>query len=180
MEHENESTQQSSAGPDNDGETYFNRTGFSSKIDALLEDLRGNQKDTKSIIFSCWTRTLDLVSTHLRQGGILHQRIDGDQVLSQRQYNMDRFVMDKRIPILLMSTGVGAFGLNLTAANHVYILEPQWNPSVESQAIGRVSRLGQDKAVSVTRYLVRGTVEVIRKAELAKVGFLDGDSTLVG
>lgn len=51
--------------------------------------------------------------------------------------------------------------LNLTAANHVYILEPQWNPSVESQAIGRVSRLGQDKAVSVTRYLVRGTVEVV-------------------
>jgi hypothetical protein len=51
--------------------------------------------------------------------------------------------------------------LNLTAANHVYILEPQWNPSVESQAIGRVSRLGQNKAVSVTRYLVRGTVEVV-------------------
>lgn len=54
--------------------------------------------------------------------------------------------------------------LNLTAANHVYILEPQWNPSVESQAIGRVCRLGQNKAVSVTRYLVRGSVEIVRVA----------------
>ena len=82
----------------------------------------------------------------------------------------------------------------------MYILEPQWNPSVESQAIGRVSRLGQDKPVSVTRYLVRGTVEVvgatiplchecvahlsyqkmhsqqIRKVELATVGFQNADS----
>jgi SWI/SNF-related matrix-associated actin-dependent regulator of chromatin subfamily A3 len=63
-----------------------------------------------SIIFSCWTRSLDLVSVHLRRKGILHQRIDGDQVLSQRQYNMDNFVSDNSIPILLMSTGVGAFG----------------------------------------------------------------------
>ena len=63
-----------------------------------------------SIIFSCWTRSLDLVSVHLRRKGILHQRIDGVQVLSQRQYNMDNFVSDNSIPILLMSTGVGAFG----------------------------------------------------------------------
>jgi len=136
-------------------------------------------KIASSIIFSCWTRTLDLVSLHLRRRNILHQRIDGDLVLTQRQWNMDRFVSDKQIPVLLMSTGVGAFGfvglsffqystllkiyrLNLTAANHVYILEPQWNPSVESQAVGRVSRLGQNKSVSVTRYLVRGTVEMVR------------------
>ncbi|KAJ3548576.1 hypothetical protein NM208_g940 [Fusarium decemcellulare] len=93
--------------------------------------------------------------------------------------NAKRFVADSRYSILLMSTGVGAFGLNLTAASHVYILEPQWNPSVESQAIGRVSRLGQEKAVTVTRYIVRGTVEIqmhsqqIRKVELAKLGFQD-------
>ncbi|XDG08564.1 hypothetical protein ABKA04_008179 [Annulohypoxylon sp. FPYF3050] len=115
--------------------------------------------------------------------GITCSRIDGDQSLSQRQYNMDRFIQDSNIPILLMSTGVGAFGLNLTAANHVYIIEPQWNPSVESQAIGRVSRLGQSKPVLVTRYVVRGTIEIsmqsqqIRKIDLAKVGFQNGEST---
>lgn len=174
--------EESSTAAENNSEAYFNKAGFSSKIDALLKDLEQNPADIKSIVFSCWTRTLDLVSAHLTHSGILHHRIDGDQVLSQRQYNMDRFVMDRRIPILLMSTGVGAFGLNLTAANHVYVVEPQWNPSVESQAIGRVSRLGQSKPVSVTRYLVRGTVEVkmhsqqIRKVELAKVGFQNTDS----
>jgi SNF2 family DNA or RNA helicase len=74
-----------------------------------------------SIIFSCWTRTLDLVSVHLARRGISYQRIDGDQVLSQRQYNMDRFVSDERVPILLMSTGVGAFGSEVlfpSTSNH--------------------------------------------------------------
>ncbi|KAI1128500.1 SNF2 family N-terminal domain-containing protein [Nemania abortiva] len=173
--------QQSQEGTEH-ANNYFNPIGYSSKIEALMEDIQRNSGAGKSIVFSCWTRTLDLVSMHLRRKRILHQRIDGDLVLSQRQYNMDRFVNDERYPILLMSTGVGAFGLNLTAANHVYILEPQWNPSVESQAIGRVSRLGQHKPVSVTRYLVRGTVEVkmhsqqIRKLELAKLGFQNDES----
>ncbi|OQU97598.1 SNF2 family domain-containing protein isoform 2 [Cladophialophora immunda] len=195
--------EESSPGIEDELEGYFNKTGISSKIDALLKDLTMNSSDTKSIVFSCWTRTLDLVSVYLRRNGILFQRIDGDQSLTQRRSNMDNFISDRTIPVLLMSTGVGAFGLNLTAANHVYILEPQWNPSVESQAIGRVCRLGQNKAVSVTRYLVRGTVEIvrvplsmgfydpiadfsgkkmhsqqIRKVELAKVGFQAADDTM--
>lgn len=166
-------------GNDDDDDGYFNWSGFSSKIQALMEDLAESPRDAKSIVFSGWTRTLDLISVHLRKRRMLFQRIDGDQSLQQRQNNMDRFMQDRGIPILLMSTGVGAFGLNLTVANHVYILEPQWNPSVESQAIGRVSRLGQNKPVSVARYIVRGTVEVsmqsqqIRKVDLAKVGFQD-------
>jgi SWI/SNF-related matrix-associated actin-dependent regulator of chromatin subfamily A3 len=123
-----------------------------------------------------------LISVHLTKQRVLHQRIDGDQNLAERQRNMDRFISDARLPILLMSTGVGAFGsvavptedgmktrrltratnrLNLTAANRVYIIEPQWNPSVETQAIGRVVRLGQDRDVHVTRYLVYGTVEIV-------------------
>ncbi|EHA50641.1 DNA repair and recombination protein RAD5C [Pyricularia oryzae 70-15] len=71
----------------------------------------------------------------------------------------------------------GAKRLNLTVASHIFIFEPQWNPSVESQAIGRAQRLGQDQQVFVTRYLVAGTVEnrmhsqQKRKVELAKVGF---------
>lgn len=63
-----------------------------------------------SIVFSCWTRTLDLISVYLRRNGIIFQRIDGDQVLTQRKSNMDKFISDRTIPVLLMSTGVGAFG----------------------------------------------------------------------
>lgn len=81
-----------------------------------------------------------------------------------------------------MTTGTGAVGfvsaylvgleytanedrLNLAVANFVYILEPQWNPMVESQAIARVSRLGQKKNVSVIRYIMKGTVEEVRLRE---------------
>jgi SWI/SNF-related matrix-associated actin-dependent regulator of chromatin subfamily A3 len=75
-----------------------------------------------------------------------------------------------------MTTGTGAYGyglskayddllmchrLNLTAANRIYIVEPQWNPSVESQAVARAIRLGQEAAVSVTRYFVEKTVEQV-------------------
>ncbi|KAK0665455.1 helicase conserved domain-containing protein [Cercophora samala] len=158
---------------------YFNAEGFSSKMEALIQDLQQNPRDTKSIVFSCWTRTLDLVSQHLTRIKMPHQRIDGRQTLAERQHNMSRFVSDQDtpVPVLLMTTGVGAFGLNLTAANHVYILEPQWNPSVESQALGRVARLGQKKNVLVTRYLVQGTVEIqmnaqqLRKMRLAEAGW---------
>ncbi|KAK4661200.1 uncharacterized protein QC763_0114080 [Podospora pseudopauciseta] len=168
----------------NDKVDHFDLSRVSSKIEVLIHDLQQTPRDTKryvgsarlaevfenqaytnspSIVFSCWTRTLDLVALHLTRMKILHQRIDGRQTLAERQHNMSRFVSDEgtSVPVLLMTTGVGAFGLNLTAANHVYILEPQWNPSVESQALGRVARRGQKKTVPVTRYLVHGTVEIV-------------------
>lgn len=61
----------------------------------------------------------------------------------------------------MMTTGTGAVGLNLAVANFVYIIEPQWNPMVESQAIARVARLGQKKNVSVIRYIMKGTIEEV-------------------
>jgi len=60
-----------------------------------------------------------------------------------------------------MTLGTGAVGLNLTVANRVHILEPQWNPSIEKQAIGRVMRLGQEKQVAIVRYIVEHTVEQV-------------------
>ena len=61
--------------------------------------------------------------------------------------------------VLLLSLKAGGVGLNLTAASRVHILDPWWNPSVEEQAMDRVHRLGQTKAVTVRRYVARGTVE---------------------
>jgi len=101
----------------------------------------------------------------------------------QRNSILARFQSDAEIKILLMTTGTGAFGsvlnnvstqvcldltpkvyrLNLTVANCVYLLEPQWNPMVESQAIGRVLRLGQERNVRVVRYIMKGTVEEVRE-----------------
>jgi len=83
--------------------------------------------------------------------------------LPERRSMILDFQQDPTIPALLMTLGTGAVGLNLTVANRVHILEPQWNPSIEKQAIGRVMRLGQEKSVTVVRYVVEHTVEQVCK-----------------
>ncbi|TVY78219.1 DNA repair protein RAD5A [Lachnellula suecica] len=155
---------------------YFEESGISSKLSALIGDLKGNATEGKrqalltfmlwltksSIVFSCWTRSLDLVGECLNLENMPYERIDGTYSLSQRHKILERYHVDPRIRILLMTTGTGAVGLNLTIANYVYILEPQWNPMVESQAIARVLRLGQARNVKVVRYIVSDTVEMVR------------------
>ncbi|KAK3395026.1 SNF2 family N-terminal domain-containing protein [Podospora didyma] len=156
---------------------YFNPNGYSTKMAKLMEDVKKNITDTKSIIFSCWTKTLDLIVRHLEQEKIDYLRIDGDCLLSKRQPIIDRFENDKGVQVLLMTTGTGAFGLNLTAANRIFLIEPQWNPSVENQAIARAIRLRQLQEVQVTRYVIKNTVEQemrsqqILKRLAADVGF---------
>ncbi|KIX96920.1 uncharacterized protein Z520_07034 [Fonsecaea multimorphosa CBS 102226] len=134
--------------------------GRSSKMVALVEDLRSAAADgDKSIVFSCWTTTLDLIGKHLYYSGVTFERIDGEHSVEHRQSVLARFETDPHIPVLIMTTGVGAFGLSIIAASRVFLVEPQWNPSVEAQAIGRAIRIGQEKAVQVTRYVVENSVE---------------------
>jgi len=115
---------------------------------------------------------LDLIAQHLSLQQIKYTRIDGTYTLSQRQKILGDFHTDSHTRILLMTTGTGAVGLNLTVANHVYILEPQWNPMVEKQAIARVYRLGQTRNVKVVRYIVKGTEEEgMRSQQARKLGF---------
>ncbi|EXJ70483.1 uncharacterized protein A1O5_06552 [Cladophialophora psammophila CBS 110553] len=134
--------------------------GCSSKIIALVQDLAAaTAAGDKSIVFSCWTTTLDLISRHLRERSMTFERIDGKHSVEHRQQVLARFERDPWVPVLIMTTGVGAFGLSIIAANRVFLVEPQWNPSVEAQAIGRTIRIGQQKPVLVTRYVVQNSVE---------------------
>ncbi|OAP56382.1 hypothetical protein AYL99_09561 [Fonsecaea erecta] len=134
--------------------------GYSSKMVALTEDLTSAAAaGDKSIVFSCWTTTLDLIGQHLHAAGIAFARIDGEHSVEHRQAVLACFERDPCIPVLIMTTGVGAFGLSIIVANRVFLVEPQWNPSVEAQAIGRTIRIGQQKAVVVTRYVVENSVE---------------------
>jgi len=159
--------------PDN---SYFRPLGHSSKMDALISDVEENLWTTKSIIFSSWTNTLNLVGTYLRRKNIPYERIDGACPLPRRQKILDDFAETKDKPVLIMTTGTGAFGLNLTSANRVFIVEPQWNPSVENQAIARAQRLGQKGTVLVIRYMIKRTVEQEmrtqqeRKLKIAELG----------
>ncbi|KAB8276548.1 SNF2 family N-terminal domain-containing protein [Aspergillus minisclerotigenes] len=142
-----------------DDADFLNADGYSSKMRALISDVQRDIRTTKSIIFSCWTRTLDLIAKHLKASRIEFERIDGKTSTSQRQKILDKFDGTRTVPVLIMTTGTGAFGLNLQSVNRVFIVEPQWNPSVESQAIARAIRLGQEQQVLVTRYRVENSIE---------------------
>ncbi|KAF8457901.1 P-loop containing nucleoside triphosphate hydrolase protein, partial [Kalaharituber pfeilii] len=113
-------------------------------------------------LFSCWVRSLDLVETVLKGRNVGYVRIDGKLSFDDRQKVLRRFREESGIMVLLMTTGAGAVGLNLTIASRVHLLEPQWNPMVEGQAIGRVARLGQTQPVFIYRYIMAGTIEEVR------------------
>ncbi|CAI9627663.1 unnamed protein product [Alternaria burnsii] len=143
-------------------DTYFRPNGRSSKMECLMEDVSVDVWNTKSIIFTCWTRTLDLLQFYLRHisnDTWTHERIDGECSTAKRKRILQRFAEDPNLRVLIMTTGTGAVGLNLATANRVFIVEPQWNPSVENQAVARALRLGQKQTVLVTRYVVEQTVE---------------------
>ncbi|KAJ6258640.1 DNA repair protein RAD5A [Drechslerella dactyloides] len=129
----------------------------SSKFQALASQL--NSLSGKSLVFSVWTTTLDLLEPILKSNGIRYLRIDGSTRPSNREKIISSFRTDDEVKVLLMTFGVGAVGLNLTVASTAHLLEPQWNPMIEKQAIGRVYRLGQDKRVKVIRYIVKNSIE---------------------
>ncbi|KAI0536612.1 SNF2 family N-terminal domain-containing protein [Xylaria digitata] len=133
--------------------------GFSTKLLAVVGNLVKSPSGSKSLVFSYWTSTLDLLEGLLQQRDIRFRRIDGRVSYDERLRILDRFSKDPDIAVLLMSIGTGSVGLNLTVANYVHLVEPQWNPSVEEQAIARAVRIGQTRPVTVMRYIVKRTVE---------------------
>ncbi|KAI0531666.1 SNF2 family N-terminal domain-containing protein [Xylaria digitata] len=150
---------------------------YPSKLQALLSDIRQNSTH-KSIVFSCWKKTLDLAGGLFQSQGIRYSMIDGSLPLAERVKVLKNFRSPTGANILLMTLGTGAVGLNLAIASRIYLLESQWNPSIESQAIGRALRLGQTSQVVIIRYIMIDTIEDCnvlfrqkRKLELAGGGF---------
>lgn len=130
----------------------------SSKIRLLLETLDGAiPHGHKALVFSQWTSLLDLVEPHLKTAGIDFIRLDG--TTRDRQAVVDTFQSDDGPPVMLISLRAGGTGLNLTAADHVFLLDPWWNPAVEDQAADRAHRIGQENPVLVHRLVAKDTVE---------------------
>ncbi|KAI5284081.1 hypothetical protein KEM55_001223, partial [Ascosphaera atra] len=103
-----------------------------------------DEKPVKSVVFSAWTSHLDLIEIALKENGLSNfVRLDGTMPLRQRNVAIDTFRDDDDIHIMLATIGAGGVGLNLSAANKVYIMEPQYNPAAVAQAIDRVHRIGQ-------------------------------------
>lgn len=102
---------------------------------------------------------LDLVQRPLEAEGIVYERLDGSMSQQARGATLSRFEHDPAARVLLLSLRAGGVGLNLVAAQSVYLLDPWWNPAVEEQAINRVHRIGQVFPVRVKRFLMQHSVE---------------------
>ncbi len=130
----------------------------SSKVQVLTDALVNAADDGhRSLVFSQWTSLLDLIEPALREAGLTFSRLDGST--PDRGEVTSRFQSPGGPQVLLMSLKAGGTGLTLTAADHVFLVDPWWNPQTEAQAADRAHRIGQDKPVFVYRLVSQGTVE---------------------
>jgi SNF2 family DNA or RNA helicase len=100
---------------------------------------------------------LSIVRSRLDEAGVTYEYLDGKT--RDRQQHVERFQNDPDCKLFLVSLKAGGVGLNLTAAEYVFLLDPWWNPAVESQAIDRAHRIGQTHNVFAYRLIAQGTVE---------------------
>ena len=130
----------------------------SSKVEALVEALENAAEDGhKALVFSQWTSLLDLIEPVLTQVGIGFTRLDGST--RDRAAVVEQFQSNEGPPVMLISLKAGGTGLNLTAADHVFLCDPWWNPAVEDQAADRAHRIGQERPVMIYRLVAADTVE---------------------
>jgi SNF2 family DNA or RNA helicase len=130
----------------------------STKVDTLMESLtEAAAEGHKALVFSQWTSLLDRVEPAMEAAGLKYVRLDGST--RDRAGVVAEFQDPGGPPVMLVSLKAGGTGLNLTAADHVFLLDPWWNPAVEDQAADRAHRIGQDKPVMIYRVVARDTVE---------------------
>ncbi|KAK5651556.1 hypothetical protein OQA88_11921 [Cercophora sp. LCS_1] len=138
------------------------------KTRALVQDLllnkemsrkNPNEPPYKSVVFSGWTSHMDLIEKAFIQEGIIFTRLDGKMSRPARNEAMERFRDDPTVQVILVSIMAGGLGLNLTSGNSVYVMEPQFNPAAEAQAVDRVHRLGQKRPVRTVRFIMEDSFE---------------------
>lgn len=142
--------------------------GPHTKTKALIEDLLLSKSESelipmeppiKSVVFSGWTSHLDLIEIALEDNQIPYARLDGKMSRAARSAALETFRTDPSILVILVSITAGGLGLNLTSASKVYVMEPQYNPAAEAQAVDRVHRLGQKREVHTVRYVMNDSFE---------------------
>ncbi|MBM3981186.1 MAG: helicase SNF2 [Planctomycetes bacterium] len=158
-------------------------TESSAKLDVLLPQLAEvTAEGHKALVFSQFTELLGIVRKKLDAEKIPYEYLDGKT--RDRAARVEKFQNDPNSKLFLISLKAGGVGLNLTAAEYVFLLDPWWNPAVEAQAIDRSHRIGQTKPVFAYRLIARGTVEekvlALQESKRALAdAILGGDGSLI-
>lgn len=140
----------------NEPEKYPNN---SIKLDELGREIDENIGNHKALVFSQFLGMLALIREKLKELGVDHEYFDGSTSAVDREKAIQRFQNDENCRVFLISLKAGGVGLNLTAADYVYIVDPWWNPAVEQQAIDRTHRIGQTKNIMAYRMICKDTIE---------------------
>ncbi|MFN3950396.1 DEAD/DEAH box helicase [Microbacterium sp.] len=144
----------------------------SAKLDVLLERLvEVAAEGHRALVFSSFTSFLDLAAERLRAAGLDYAHLDGG---TARRGEVVEAFRGGEAPVFLISLKAGGFGLTLTEAEYVFVLDPWWNPAAEAQAIDRAHRIGQTRSVFVYRLIASGTVEEkVRALQERKAALFD-------
>jgi SNF2 family DNA or RNA helicase len=134
-----------------------NYEGRSGKMRDILYMVENSVEGHQILIFSQFVKHLTIIRKELDDRKIKYAYLDGS--VKDRQKQVEKFQKDDNIRIFLISLKAGGVGLNLTAADYVFILDPWWNPAIEAQAIDRAHRIGQDKPVFTYKFITRNSVE---------------------
>lgn len=129
------------------------------KLDELAREIMENIGDHKALVFSQFLGMLALIREKLESLGIKYEYFDGSTSAPDREKAIQSFQGDDEVRVFLISLKAGGVGLNLTAADYVYIVDPWWNPAVEQQAIDRTHRIGQTKNIFAYRMICKDTIE---------------------
>jgi non-specific serine/threonine protein kinase len=140
----------------NEAEKFPNH---SIKLEELSRELSEDMSDHKALVFSQFLGMLGLIRKQLDELGIKYEYFDGSTSAPDREKAIQRFQGDESVRVFLISLKAGGVGLNLTAADYVYIVDPWWNPAVEQQAIDRTHRIGQTKNIFAYRMICKDTIE---------------------
>lgn len=140
----------------NEDEKFENH---SIKLDELAREIVENIGDHKALVFSQFLGMLALIRAKLDELGIKYEYFDGSTSAPDREKAIQSFQNNDEVRVFLISLKAGGVGLNLTAADYVYIVDPWWNPAVEQQAIDRTHRIGQTKNIFAYRMICKDTIE---------------------
>jgi non-specific serine/threonine protein kinase len=140
----------------NEAEKFENH---SIKLEELTREITENIGNHKALIFSQFLGMLALIKGKLTELGVKFEYFDGSTSAPDREKAIQSFQNDESIRVFLISLKAGGVGLNLTAADYVYIVDPWWNPAVEQQAIDRTHRIGQTKNIFAYRMICKDTIE---------------------